>query len=388
MGDQEYAHDTEQSEFSVAFYQRRKKGKYREVEAPHGVIGVADTHAHLDLLDHPAWNLARCAYYGVDFICSMCDPAEDGTTTYEQLEFWRSDAAQVLREAGLEAYAPKVPSLRIAIGCHPHNAKDYTPEMEAFLLERLRDPRTCAVGEVGLDYHYDISPREQQRQVFRRQIRLAHMTGLPLILHMREAHDEGFALLQEEGFPAAGVVLHCCNLDPDTLAPWVEAGCYIAYGGPLTFKHADDVRAGARMVPLNHLLTETDSPYMTPEPMRGMVCGPEHTIFTAQRMLEVRECTTAESQQELLSQMYHNAITVLDRDPTPWQRDIRGVSAGADVDTDIDAAADADVDSKRTAEAQGMAAAYEDANSAADMPASSNSNTGDGSYEYCYGCWR
>ena len=89
-----------------------------------------------------------------------------------------------------------------------------------------------AVGEIGLDYHYDLSPRETQREVFRAQIRLAKEAGLPIALHMREAHDDGFAILEEEGFPEAGTLLHCFNLDAAELFRWVEAGCYIAFGGP------------------------------------------------------------------------------------------------------------------------------------------------------------
>ncbi len=319
MNNQENPCDEAPRKLEVAFYQKRKKGKYRQVEPPHLAGVVADTHAHLDMLDNPAWNLARCAYYGVDFVCSMCDPVEDGSTTYNHLEAWQQEAARLLQEAGFKPQDYHLPSLRVAIGCHPHNAKDYTPEVEALLLERLRDPRSCAVGEVGLDYHYDLSPREQQRQVFRQQIRIAHMTGLPLILHMREAHEEGFSILQEEGFPAAGVILHCCNLDPESLAVWIEAGCYIAYGGPLTFKKADEVRKGAQMVPLDRLLTETDSPYMTPEPMRGMICGPEHTIFTAERLAQVRGCEEPTEQKELLSHVHANALSVLDHEPTSWQ---------------------------------------------------------------------
>ena len=86
---------------------------------------------------------------------------------------------------------------------------------------------------------------------------------------MREAHDEGFEILSDEGVPSAGVLLHCYNLDKETLKPWLDLGCYVAFGGPLTFKNADEVRASAVSVPTDHLLTETDSPYMTPEPHAG-----------------------------------------------------------------------------------------------------------------------
>ena len=212
-----------------------------------------------------------------------------------------------------------MPRVRIATGCHPHNAKRYDDALEALLRERLRDPRVCAIGEIGLDFHYDFSPRDDQRQAFRRQVRLAHELGLPVILHVREAHDEALALMREEGFPEAGVLLHCYNLDAATLAPWVEAGCYVAFGGPLTFKKADEVREAAQLVPIDRLLTETDAPYMTPEPMRGMTCGPEHVIFTAERLAEVRGCAPGGEREAFLAQLMENARRLLDRDPLPWQ---------------------------------------------------------------------
>ena len=110
----------------------------------------------------------------------------------------------------------------------------------------LKDPRVAALGEIGLDYHYDFSPRDDQREAFRRQLRLAKEAGLPVALHLREAHDEALAIMREEGFPEAGTLLHCFNLDWATLEPWVEEGCYVAFGGALTFKNADDTRARPR----------------------------------------------------------------------------------------------------------------------------------------------
>lgn len=310
---------SQEGAFSLDFIQKRKKGKYRKVEAPLLKAPVADTHAHLQMLQNPAANLARCACYGVQFICAMTDPTEDEAATYDNLDCWMIQAREILESHNLTQYVEALPHMRVALGVHPHNAKDYTDEVEATLLRRLADPRTCALGEVGLDYHYDLSPREIQREVFRRQIRIAHAAGVPLILHMREAHDEGFAILQEEGFPEAGVLLHCFNLDAEALKPWADAGCYIAYGGPLTFKKTDEVREGAQQVAFDRLLTETDSPYMTPEPMRGMECGPEHTIFTARMLCDVRGCATDDAQVELLNRVYANAVGLLDRKPTSWQ---------------------------------------------------------------------
>lgn len=314
--------------FTTAFLQRRKKGKFREVEAPAVVsLGapVADTHAHLQMLQNPAARLARCAVNGVRFVCAMTDPVEDPDCTYSLINCWQEEARSLLTKAGLDQYVSQVPEIRIAIGCHPHNAKYYSEALEEALIRHLHDPRTCALGEVGLDYHYDLSPRDVQRNVFRRQITIAKKAGIPLILHMREAHDEGFQILKEEGIfdaesPTPDVLLHCFNLDSASLKPWADAGCYIAYGGPLTFKKADEVREGALHVSLDKLLTETDSPYMTPEPMRGMECGPEHTVFTAAKMLEVRGCDTEIEQRAFLEHIYHNALSLLNREPTSWQQ--------------------------------------------------------------------
>lgn len=311
--------------FFLDYFQKRKKGRVRVVEAPRLSSAIADTHAHLEMLHQPALNLARCAFWNVRFICSITDPVEDSKTTLTHLSLWQEQARSLLLNHGLEAYAYQVPHVRVAMGCHPHNAKDYTPAVEDELLRALKNPLVCAIGEVGLDYYYDFSPRPVQREVFRRQIQLAHVTGLPLLLHMREAHDEGFEILSDEGVPSAGVLLHCYNLDKETLKPWLDLGCYVAFGGPLTFKNADEVRKSAASVPIDHLLTETDSPYMTPEPMRGMECGPEHTIFTAQKMIEVLADSDDVSdvsrfEQLVLPQLYCNARLLLDRDVTAWQK--------------------------------------------------------------------
>ena len=163
----------------------------------------------------------------------------------------------------------------------------------------------------------DLSPRNVQRDVFVRQVELAKQAGLPIALHLRggedpekdNAHAEAFGILQEIGFPEAGTLLHCCALGPDELAPWVEAGCSIAYGGALTFKSAIDAREGAKIVPLDHLMIETDSPYMTPEPMRGTACTPAHVVFTAARLAEVRGIEPGDGRRRFLEQLHENTLS-------------------------------------------------------------------------------
>ena len=297
-------------ERDFGFYQRRKHDKWRAVEAP-ALAGapVADTHAHVHMLPDPAWELARCAANAVDFVCEICDPSEDAFEPGAALAEWQAGAVACLREAGS---AVEPPSVRFATGVHPHNARLYDAEIERMLIERLSDPACAALGEIGLDFHYDFSPRDAQRRVFLRQLAIAKELGLPVSLHLRggddseadNAHREAFGMLEKAGFPEAGTLLHCCALAPDELQPWIDAGCYIAYGGALTFKNGDAAREGALLVPLDRLLLETDAPYMAPEPMRGAACTPAHVVFTAARLAELRS-------EEVLARAHENALRFL-----------------------------------------------------------------------------
>jgi len=214
-----------------------------------------------------------------------------------------------------------VPHVRISAGVHPHNARLYGSEVEQTLLKLLADPRANAVGEIGLDYHYDLSPRETQREVFARQIELAKKLGMPIALHLRggedpkldDAHVQAFGILREVGFPEAGTLLHCCSLPADQLKPWIEEGCYIAYGGALTFKKADEAREAAKLVPVDRLLLETDSPYMAPEPMRGAACTPAHVVFMAAVLADVRGVACGPERAAFLDQLFENTRRFLDR---------------------------------------------------------------------------
>jgi TatD DNase family protein len=176
------------------------------------------------------------------------------------------------------------PTVRLISGCHPHNASKWSAKLEATLREVLADERCVGLGEIGLDYHYDNSPRDVQREVFRLQIRMAHELDLPIALHLREAHADGLAILREEGLPSAGTLLHCFNLDYATLEPFLELGCYVAFGGPVTFNKADEVRDAASRTPLERIVSETDCPFMAPHPIRGTICEPASIVFTVARL--------------------------------------------------------------------------------------------------------
>ena len=309
-------------ERDFGFYQRRKHDAWRAVDAPALEGPVIDTHAHIHMLPEPAWELARCLANGVSDVCEICDPSEDALEPDDDLTHWRWQCATYLMKAYLEdtdaSSAPdasEIPHVHMAAGVHPHNARLYDEAVEEKLLSWLSTSRVVALGEIGLDYHYDLSPRDVQRRVFRRQVELAKQLGLPIALHLRggddpqadNAHAEAFAILQEMGFPPAGTLLHCCALPPVELQPWIDAGCYIAYGGALTFKNGEAAREGARLVPADRLLLETDSPYMAPEPMRGVACTPAHVVFTAARMAEVRGCEPGEERARFLEQLVANS---------------------------------------------------------------------------------
>jgi len=289
--------------------------KDRELVSPKLGCSVADTHAHLDMLHYPALSLARCAAHGVDFVVTVVDPTEDPHYTYAGIEDWKAAAGEILSSWGLDVVLPHI---RVSIGCHPHNASKYAPEIERLLIECAGRPISSAIGEIGLDYHYDMSPRQVQREVFRRQLALANEMKLPVSLHLREAHDDGLNILAEEGVPAAGTLLHCFNLDFDALKPFLELDCYVAYGGPLTFKKCNDVRDAARQTPIDRILTETDAPFMAPDPKRGTICGPEDTLFIAAKLAEVHAVEGPDA-AHLLARVFENARDFFDREPVKWQ---------------------------------------------------------------------
>lgn len=247
---------------------------------------TADTHAHLDMLDDPAGALERASLAGVMFICTVADATEHGRGTFESLQSWLDEAEQRMTDWGLPH--PEAPEVVIVLGVHPHNAKAWNDEVEAELRELARDPRVRALGEMGLDYHYDHSPRELQRDVFRRQLEIAHELDLPAVLHLREAHEDGLAILSDVGLPPAGCIIHCFTEGPETAARFLEIGCHLSFAGPVTFSRGQDIRDAAATVPLDRLLVETDCPFMAPAPHRGHANEPAFAVLNVAKIADVK----------------------------------------------------------------------------------------------------
>ncbi len=165
------------------------------------------------------------------------------------------------------------PEVRVAVGVHPHAAHEFAdaPERAAEMVRRQidRTPFARAVGEIGLDYHYDFSPREVQQAVFRAQIRVALALDHPVVIHTREADEDTLAILRQEGGESLRGVLHCFTGGPALARAGLDLGFYISLAGIVTFPKAAELRETARLVPLDRLLVETDSPFLAPVPYRG-----------------------------------------------------------------------------------------------------------------------
>jgi TatD DNase family protein len=181
------------------------------------------------------------------------------------------------------------PDIWAAVGIHPHDAKHHTAEAWAEVTQMLHHPRVVAVGEMGLDFHYDNSPRQQQREVLRIQVRTSLELDLPIIIHDRESDGECLQILQEErAFSGRGVVWHCFTGDVPMMEGIVEAGGHISLSGIVSFGKAEALHAVAQQVPLDRLFIETDSPFLAPEPLRGRRNEPAYVPLVAHAIAQQR----------------------------------------------------------------------------------------------------
>jgi len=239
---------------------------------------LVDSHCHLDF---PSFDedrdavVERARAAGVDIMVTI-------STRVRQFD-------------ALKAIAGSYERVYCSVGTHPHHADeelDVTAEELALLAS---DPLVIAIGEAGLDYHYDNAPREAQLEGFHRHIAAARQTQLPLVIHAREADDDIAEILTEEmGKGAFPAVLHCFSSGPELARRGVELGCYVSFSGILTFKRSDELRAIAAETPLERLLVETDAPYLAPVPHRGRRNEPAYVVETARVLAEVKGLTSEE----------------------------------------------------------------------------------------------
>ena len=242
---------------------------------------LIDSHCHLDFPDLATKReavLARAEGAGVGLMLTV-------STRVRRF----SDLLDIVEPHG---------NVYCSIGTHPHHAAEERDITLEEIVKFTRHPKVVAIGEAGLDYHYDNSPREDQERGFRTHIAAARQTGLPLVIHARDADDDIAGILEEEtargAFP---FVLHCFTGGPELARRGLALGGYVSFSGVVTFKNSEALRDIAREVPLDRLLVETDAPYLAPEPLRGRTNEPANVVHTAARLAAVRGHQRGRSRQ-------------------------------------------------------------------------------------------
>mgnify|MGYP001235398482 CR=1 FL=1 len=191
------------------------------------------------------------------------------------------------------------PDVWATAGVHPHEARKGIDGIE----DLLEDSNVVAVGEAGLDYHYDHSPREDQKKVFAQQIELANKSGLPLVIHTREAWEDTFKILDSEGLPKS-IVFHCFTGGTIEAKECLERGAYLSFSGIITFKKSESLRDAASECPLDRAMIETDSPYLTPVPFRGKKNEPANVVLVGQELAYLQD----KSPEEIALATTQNAL--------------------------------------------------------------------------------
>ena len=233
---------------------------------------IIDSHCHLDyegLAENLPAMLQRCADAGVGLILSI--------------------SSRVAQFPKLLEIAETYDNVFCTVGTHPHNAHEESDVTVADLVKLTNHPKVVGIGEAGLDYHYDHSPREAQMKGFRTHIAAARETGLPLVIHTREAEDDTARVLEEE--MAKGTfkaMLHCFTSKQWLAEKGVELGLCVSFSGILTYKSAEDLRLTAKALPADNILVETDSPFLAPSPYRGKTNEPSYVVKTLEQLAIVR----------------------------------------------------------------------------------------------------
>ena len=234
---------------------------------------LIDSHAHLDLED-----------YQGDLPGVIARARAAGVVRIVLVGLWREPGRF---GNALELVAQDPSYFAATVGVHPHECAS-VPEADWRAMETLaHDPRIVAVGETGLDFHYDHSPRALQEASFRRSIAAAKGAGKPVVVHVREADEACARVLAEEGVPAAGGVIHCFTGDTARANAYLDLGLYLSIAGVVTFRTADDLREAVRRAPRDRVLIETDCPFLAPVPLRGKRNEPAYVSKTAERVAEL-----------------------------------------------------------------------------------------------------
>lgn len=204
-------------------------------------------------------------------------------------------------------FVEKFEGLYAVIGWHPVDAIDCTPEDLLWIEELSKHEKVVAIGEIGLDYHWDKSPKDVQQKLLRKQVQLAKKVKLPIVIHNREATEDVIRILKEEGAEEVGGIMHCFGGSYETAKICMDMNFYISIGGPVTFKNARKLQEVVKKIPVDKLLIETDCPYLAPHPYRGKRNEPKLVKLVAEKIAELKDC----SYEEIAHMTSMNAVHVL-----------------------------------------------------------------------------
>lgn len=238
---------------------------------------LIDSHAHIDVSGYAADRdevIARAREAGVEHMVLIA--------------LWREQEGVGAVEAGLDLARQHRDFMSPAVCVHPHDAAAVTEDEVRAIEEFAALDEVVAVGETGLDYHYDHSPREVQQDAFRRWMKLAHGLDKPVIIHTREADDDTLRIIDEVGVPPRGGVIHCFTGTPEVARKYLDRGLHISFSGISTFRNAEYIREAAKLVPLDRMMVETDAPYLAPVPNRGKRNEPAWVAHVAKVLAEVK----------------------------------------------------------------------------------------------------
>lgn len=230
-----------------------------------------DTHAHLndESFDNDRDALIQSLpQHDVKFVIDVACDLDEADKTVDIIE--------------------KYPFIYASAGMHPHIASRTSIEHLERIIKYLEHPKVLALGETGLDYHYDFAPRDVQKKWFAAQLELAQQLDVPVILHVREAFGDAMDILRANRYKGIRGVMHCYSGSYEIAKECIDMGLYIAFGGAITFKNARRLTEVAAKLPLDRLLVETDCPYMTPEPHRGKRCDPSMIVHTTRKLAELK----------------------------------------------------------------------------------------------------
>lgn len=233
---------------------------------------IIDTHAHLDMLNDPKRAIEEALEAGVEkIIVPGVEP-----DTFEKVIKLSDEYENVYAQ----------------VGVHPSEAQKFSDDTAGRMMELAAHKKVVAIGEIGLDYYWDKTFVDVQKKVFKTQIEIANALKLPVVVHDREAHGDTFEILEQMG--AKKVLLHCFSGSLEFAKRCVEKGWFIALGGVVTFKNAKKVRQVAKEIPLEHIMLETDTPYLTPHPYRGEENAPKYIVLSAKEIANLKDTALSE----------------------------------------------------------------------------------------------